>query len=525
MELIGANLDLIMVAAVMALLLMGYPVAFTLAGSALIFAGLGLWLNVFDPLLLDLYPSRIFDIATNEVLIAVPLFVFMGALLEKSKIAEDLLEVMGALFGRLPGGMGYAVTLVGALLAASTGIVGATVVTMGLLALPTMLRRGYAPGFASGSIAAAGTLGQIIPPSIVLILLGEAMSNAYAKAQREQGLFATETISVGDLFAGALLPGLCLVGLYLLYQFGTALLKPATSPAIQLDTPLGLRKIFIALFAPLILILSVLGSILTGVATPTEGAAIGAMGALFLAALRLQGKAENKGWTLFIALGAIAALLLAALSFTADLRLGRENISVGDLLLQILAGLFVVAIFLGAIVGLLRLFRSKLLQEVTTSTTRTTAMVFFILIGATLFSLVFRGLGGDERISELLAAAPGGLWGALFIVMLLMFVLGFFLDFIEITFIVIPLVAPPLILAGADPIWLGILFALNLQTSFLTPPFGFALFYLRGAAPSPLPTSAIYRGVLPFVLIQLLALFLVALFPAIATWLPEQIYG
>ncbi len=451
---------LAMFAAVFVVLLAGYPVAFALAGTALGFAALGSALDAFDPAFLEATPSRLYGIMTNETLVAVPLFVFMGVVLERSRVAEDLLDTMAALFGPLRGGLGLSVTAVGMLMAASTGIVGATVVTMGLLSLPTMLRRGYDPALASGTICASGTLGQIIPPSIVLVLLGDVLSAAYQQAQLQMGIFSPRTVSVGDLFMGALLPGLVLVVLYMLYVAGVAMLRPQAAPAVPAAArgALGPRRLLRALLPPLGLIVAVLGSIMAGVATPTEAAAVGAVGALVLAALRRR-------------------LDLATL------------------------------------------------REVMRATTRVSSMVFLILIGASVFSLVFRGFGGDELVHELLTGLPGGTVGALLAVMAVMFLLGFVLDFIEITFVVVPLVGPPLLAMGLDPVWLGVLIALNLQTSFLTPPFGFALFYLRGVAPPEVSTGAIYRGVVPFIVLQLLALGLLALWPGLATWLPAVVYG
>jgi tripartite ATP-independent transporter DctM subunit len=439
-------------------LLAGFPVAFSLAGTALIFAFIGDLAGSFDASFLEALPNRLYGIMTNVNLIAVPLFVFMGVMLERSKVAEQLLDTMAVLFGPLRGGLGISVTLVGMLLAASTGIVGATVVTMGLLSLPTMLKRGYSPQLATGIICASGTLGQIIPPSIILILLGEVLSSAYQQAQLEMGNWSPEAVSVGDLFAGALLPGLLLVSFYIIYLILIAWLKPESSPAIPASERGGnngqlLRRVFMVLLPPLLLILAVLGSILTGAATPTEAASVGAVGAILLALSQ-------------------------------------------------------------------RTFNLAILQEVMQATTRITAMVFLIFIGASLFSLVFRGYGGDEMVKALLTDLPGGVFGAMLLVMGIMFLLGFILDFIEITFVVVPIVAPILLTMGLDPVWLGVMIAINLQTSFLTPPFGFALFYLRGVAPAEITTLQIYRGVAPFIVIQLLALGTLALWPELATWLP-----
>ncbi len=454
---------LILFISVVLVLLIGYPVAFTLAGTSLIFAFIGTLGGFFDPAFMQALPNRLFGIMTNETLIAVPLFVFMGVMLERSQVAENLLESMALLFGPLRGGLGLSVTLVGMLLAASTGIVGATVVTMGLLSLPTMLRRGYSAQLACGTICASGTLGQIIPPSIVLVLLGDVLSSAYQQAQLDQGIYSPETVSVGDLFAGAVIPGLMLVVFYIVYLLAMAWLKPASMPQIptnerELNTAELTLRILAALAPPLLLIFAVLGSILTGFATPTEAASVGAVGALLLAAIYRK------------------------------LDLSR-------------------------------------LRDVMQSTVRVTSMVFLILIGASIFSLVFRGLGGDDAVHSLLTQLPGGVVGAVIVVMLVMFVLGFVLDFIEITFVVVPIIGPVLLTLGLNPVWLGIMIAINLQTSFLTPPFGFALFYLRGVAPPQVTTQQIYRGVLPFIVIQLLALILLALWPELATWLPTVVYS
>ena len=441
-------------------LLAGFPVAFTLAGVALIFAMIGIMTGIFDPAFLSAFPSRVFGITSNETLIAVPVFVFMGVMLERSKLADQLLQALAQLMRRIPGGLGLAVMLVGTLMAASTGIVGATVVTMGLLSLPTMLRNNYSPSIATGTICAAGTLGQIIPPSIVLILLADVLSNAYQQAQLQIGIFSPESISVGELFAGALLPGLVLVVLYMLYLALMAFFKPSTMPAIEQDEgeDVSLFNLLSLLAGPLLLIVAVLGSILMGLATPTEAAAVGATGAMLLA-------------------------------------LKQKQLSVATL------------------------------RAVVYQSARVSSMVFMILIGASLFSLVFRGYGGDEYVQSLLTNLPGGQAGALLIVMLALFLLGFILDFIEITYVVIPIVGPVLLAMGIDPVWLGVMIAINLQTSFLTPPFGFSLFYLRGVAPPEIATSSIYKGVIPFIVIQVLMLGLLALWPKLATWLPSTIYS
>ena len=449
---------IVLVLAVFAVLILGYPVAISLAGTALLAAAIGIFFGTFDPAFLSATPSRIFGIISNQTLVAVPLFVLMGVTLEKTKLAEQLLNTMGRVFGDLPGGLGISVTVVGMLMAASTGIVGATVVTMGLMALPIMIKSNYHIPLATGTICATGTLGQIIPPSIALVLLGDVLSNAYQQAQLSQGIFNTKSVSVGDLFAGALIPGLLLVLLYLLYIILVSASKPNLAPAIKDQESVTGRDFFASVFPPLFLIFAVLGSILAGVATPTEAAGVGALGAIMLALL-------------------------------------KNELSVNNL------------------------------REISISTTKTTSMVFFILIGASLFSLVFRGYGGEELIEHWFSLIPGGSTGALIIVMLVIFLLGFILDFIEITFIVVPIVGPGLLALGVDPIWLGVMIAVNLQTSFLTPPFGFALFYLRGVAPNQVETKDIYKGVAPFVFIQLILLFLLAFNPRLATWLPEILYG
>ena len=543
---IAEFLDVLMFVVVCGVLLLGFPVAFTLAGTALIFALIGWAFGVFDMSFFGALPSRIYGNAmSNEILLAVPLFIFMGVMLERSKVAEELLETMGKLFGRLRGGLGISVAIVGALLAASTGIVGATVVTMGLLSLPTMLRRGYDPKLACGSICASGTLGQIIPPSIVLVLLGDQISNAYVDAQREIGNWSPEPVSVGDLFAGALLPGLMLVGLYILYQVVIAILRPESSPPIERDAAEVdgglLVKVLHALIPPVTLIVAVLGSILAGVATPTEAAAVGAIGATLLAGLRLVELGELPEATgrlvrplsqltdpggrvpVYAAFASLVAMLL--LQTFVDLRITREQIPAGDWI-GILAAIALCGVLAwGLLVSLLRVWRGEIMNSVMRSTLQITAMVFVILIGAAVFSLVFRGLGGEELVHSVLTDMPGGLNGAIVVVMIVMFFLGFFLDFIEITFVVVPMVAPVLLQSDISPVWLGVMMAMNLQTSFLTPPFGFALFYLRGVAPKEVPTSAIYKGAIPFVLIQLLGLLILALFPGLATWLPGVIFG
>jgi tripartite ATP-independent transporter DctM subunit len=439
-------------------LMAGYPVALTLTGVSLMFAGIGMLIGNFDSAFITLIPNRIYGILVNQNLFAVPLFVFMGTMLERSKIAEDLLKNMAIVFGRVPGGLGISVIIVGMLLAASTGIVGATVVTMGILSLPTMMKAGYKPSLACGTLCATGTLGQIIPPSICLVLLGEVISNAYQQSQLNAGVFAPDFVSIGDLFAGAIIPGLILVACYGLYVFFVAVRNPQMAPPMEAsEFQQSRRSVLIALLKglipPVALMIAVLGSILMGLATPTEAASIGALGAIVL------------------------ALLKKALSL-------------------------------------------QVLHSVAIETLRVTSMVYLILVGATIFSSVFRGFGGDLLIEDLLLNLPGGVISATFIVMLLIFLLGFILDFIEITFMIVPLVGPILLAMGVDPIWLGIMIAINLQTSFLTPPFGFSLFYLRSVAPEEIKTEEIYRGVIPFVMMQVALMILLALQPSLATWLP-----
>ncbi len=516
---LDALLIALLIVSLVGFLLTGYPVAFVLAGTALLFAAIGALAGVVETGFIALLPERIYGIIQNELLLAVPLFIVMGVALERSRVAEDLLDAMGRLFGPVRGGLGFAVTIVGALLAASTGIVGATVVTMGLLSLPTMLRRGYDPALACGTISAAGTLGQIIPPSIVLILLADVLSSAYQQAQRALGIQATKAVSVGELFAGALLPGIALVLLYLFYQALVAWLRPQASPAIprageggEGDGRLWLRLLRV-LIAPVVLIVTVLGSILAGIATPTEAAAVGAVGAVMLGAMRLR-----PGTRGVVLAGAAAAALLAAI---AGLHGPVAPASGAGMLAAVAVAVLAVAV----VASLGALARAGVLGEILLGSVRISTMIYAILIGAAMFSLVFRALGGDIIVEEALAALPGGAAGALVTVMVVMFLLGFFLDFIEITFVVVPIVAPILFKMGVDPVWLGVLMAMNLQTSFLTPPFGFALFYLRGVAPAEVPTAAIYRGAVPYVVIQLLALALLAAFPGLATWLPRVMAG
>jgi tripartite ATP-independent transporter DctM subunit len=458
---LGEILAVLLFVGVIATVGIGFPVAFTLAGVGLIFAVIGHQLGVFDFALLAGLPNRYLGTMVNEVLVAVPLFIFMGVMLERSKLAEALLETMGQMFGTLRGGLALSVILVGALLAASTGIVGATVVTMGLLSLPAMMRAGYDPKLAAGVICASGTLGQIIPPSTVLIFVGDILQGANQRAQLELGNLTPEPVSVGQLFLGAFIPGLMLVALYAAYVIFLAVFRPAACPALVMSEEqkrtLPMRALK-ALLPPLILILAVLGSILTGIATPTESASVGAVGATILAALNRQ-------------------------------------------------------------------FSYRILIDVMRSTTMITCMVFIILLGASVFSLVFRGLGGEHIVEDALNALPGGVGTAVLAVMLLMFLLGFFLDTFEIVFIVVPITAPILLKMGVDPVWLGVMIGVNLQTSFLTPPFGFSLFYLRGVAKNLMTSGMIFKGAIPFVALQVIGLILLWEFPALATWLPDQVFS
>lgn len=518
------HLDVLMVAFTLCVLMAGFQVGFTLAGAALFFAFIGDLTGAYNLAQLNFIAQRIYGIMSNDVLMAVPLFVFMGLMLERSRVAEDLLLSMGHLFGNRRGGLVFSVVLVGALLAASTGIVGATVVTMGLISLPVMLRQGYDPKLATGTICAAGTLGQIIPPSIVLVLLGDFLSTANQRANMISGNITGKSVSVSDLFAGALAPGLILVVLYIGYLAFIAWWRPESLPVsnehdANADGRSLSEVLLTTLGPPLALILAVLGAILAGIATPTEAAAVGAVGAILLGAGRFNPR-HRKFYALVVASG----ILLIFLASTFDLRAMRTEIPVSDRVAIILAAVASTIIIFGIMIATWSNFRANTLTEVVIRTARITAMVFVILVGASLFTLVFRGLGGEETIQEFLSKLPGGLFGAMAFFLLAVFVLGFFLDFLEIIFIVVPILAPPLILMGADPIWLGVLLALNLQTSFLTPPFGFALFFLRSVTPDSVATTQIYRGVIPFIALQVAALLAVAAIPELATWLPEQLF-
>ena len=428
-------------------LLIGYPVAFTLAGISILFALICIPFGIFDPAIFKSIPLRIFEIMNNVTLLAVPLFIFMGTILEKSGIAAKMLENMSAAFGNTKGGLSISIIFIGALMAASTGIVGATVVTMGLMSLPILINQGYEKSFSSGLVASTGTLGQIIPPSIALVLLGDVMSNAYQRAQNDMKIFSQKTVTVGDLFIGAIIPGIMIWLGYLIYTIyknhKNLNLKDYSNKASIKKT-----ELLKTLALPVVLIFLVLGSIFAGIATPTEASAIGAFGALMIAAVN-----------------------------------GKINF--------------------------------KFLKESSEKTAVISTMIFAILIGASIFSLIFKNVGGDDLIHLMFNALPGGSYAALFFVLLIIFLLGFILDFIEICYVIVPLVAPPLLMMGLDPVWLAILFAIILQTSFLTPPFGFSLFYLRGVADESIRTTDIYKGVIPFIIIQLFILLLVIFFPSL----------
>jgi tripartite ATP-independent transporter DctM subunit len=519
-------LDLLMFAGLCLAVLSGAPIAFVLAGTAAFFGVIGWAAGVLNFNLIGAMPTRVFNTMYSEILVAIPLFVFMGMILERARIAEDLLRTMGALFGGLRGGLGVSVTLVGALLAASTGIVGATTVTMGLMALPVMLRYGYGPAYSSGIICSAGTLGQIIPPSTVLIIMGEVLSSAYQQAQHSQGNFAAKTISVGELFAGSLLPGVMLVGIYIAYQLIAAALRPDIAPALPPEATaagsgegaLRAMDVIRVLLPPLALIVAVLGSILGGIATATEAASVGAIGATLLAGMR----SGRNQWAIWLAVLGLAVLMVTTANF--DLRLGRPDAPMIDRVVLALSGVVAALSALGLGVIWRDLWRDSILVPAMSSTARTTSMIFTIVVAALLFSLVFRGLGGDLRIKDMLESAPGGAHGAMLAVLVMMFFLGMFLDYVEITIIAIPVVGPPILASGVDPIWFGVLIALVLQTSFLTPPVGYTLAYLRSVAPPSVSTQAIWLGAVPFIGLQLLAVVLVYFLPAIATWLPAQLF-
>jgi tripartite ATP-independent transporter DctM subunit len=514
-------LAVLLVVAVCAALMAGYPVVFTLGGVALVFAVLGAVTGAMSFSLLGALPPRVFGVMTNEVLLAIPLFIFMGVMLERSRIAEELLETMGRLFGTLTGGLAISATLVGVLLAAAKGVVGATVVTMGLITLPAMLRHGYDRRLAAGTVAATATLAQIMPPATVLVLLGDQLNTAYQAAQLAQGKFAPDQVSVGDLFAGAIVPALVLVALYLVFQIAVAVLRPSACPAIppDPDAPVGwalARRLVEVLVAPVCLIVVVLGSILGGLATPTEAAAVGAFGAILLTARKVA--PEQSMPATVAALAVVAVVVLRAF---VDLRIGRTADGSHAATIALAVVLLAVAAY-STVAAVAAIHRAKMLTPVLATTTHVTAMIFAILIGATMFSLVFRGLGGDDMIQRALGDLPGGTGGALLTVMAAMFLLGFVMDAFEIIFVVVPIVAPALFkMPGVDPVWLGIMMAVNLQTSYLHPPLGPTLFYLRGVAPPQITTLDIYLGVIPFVVMQFALLAALWFWPALATALPH----
>ena len=517
------NAWLLMFATTMLMLILGFPVSFTLSGVAVIWVLFGFVFFDFDMSIMGALPSRIYGGAiTNTLLIAIPLFIFMGAVLEKSKIAEDLLSGMGKLMSNLPGGLGISVVIVGAFLAASTGIVGATVVTMGMMSLPAMLKHKYDPSVACGTICAAGTLGQIIPPSVILILLGDQISNAYVEAQREIGNWSPDPVSVGDLFVGAIIPGLLLVGLYITYIFIRAVLKPEDLPAIPNDGVNVSELIFKVLLPPLSLIIVTLGSILSGIATPTEAAAVASVFAVLLATYRVS-ESKRLRKRIKTSVASIIALLIMGSMF--DMRPNSTSLTTIDMSMIALGMGIVLYVFFVLFLSFRVLSQKKILPHVTKETLLCTSQILVILIGATVFSLVFRAYGGDDAIAKFLLGLEYSFAVKMLLIMGVLFVLGMFLDFIEIILVVIPIIAPVMLQEDISPVWFAIMIAMNLQTSFLTPPFGFSLFYLRGVAPKSIRTKEMYRGVLPFIGLQVIAMALLALFPEMANWLPEVIYG
>lgn len=526
MEILQSSFVILLLCLAFGAILSGIPVAYALSGAALLVAGLAAQFNLFDPAFLTAIPSRIFaGTMYNEVLSAVPLFIIMGIILERTKIAEQLLSDMGKLSSGIPGGLGISVTFVGMLLAASTGIVGATVIAMGILSLPSMLNQGYKPSLAAGTVCASGTLGQIIPPSIVLIFLSDQLSASYLQAQREIGNFSALPITVSDLFAGALIPGIGLAVLFMIYQLTMGILKPTHAPKVANDTQVNLAQICGSLAPPILLVLCVLGSILMGIATPTEAAGVGAFGALLLGGKNLAKEVNIKWAETIIQAAFISAIALLLLTQIFDLRLTVSSISSWNKIGLLLAFIACGALSLGAFTSIYVLHQARELNDVLHSAMRISTIAFTILIGATIFSLIFRGLGGEELVLQAMQYIPGGPIGAVIAVSILIFILGFFLDFIEIIFIIMPIVAPIIFQSDINPIWFGILVAMNLQTSFLTPPFGFALFYLKSVAPKKLSTIDIYKGVIPFIIIQLCALILVFMFPQLATWLPDFLFN
>ncbi len=504
-------------------ILSGIPVAFALLGIPFLIAVIGSMADAFDMAFISAFPSRVFGLLTNPILISVPLFVLMGSLLERSDIARRMTLTAGALFGEQRGGMAYAVIIVGALLAASTGVIAATIFMLGMIALPAMASGRYSNRLSAGVICASGSLGQIIPPSILLILLSDQISSAYQSGRRAAGEWAVDPVSVGDIFAGAILPGLLLVGLYLVYIFIVSIIKPDSCPPIKLSQIEGfgdrltLRNIIEALVAPLLLIALVLGSILGGVATPTESAALGAGGALMLVAANRPNNPIHIQ-RLYIAT-ALAIVMLFALHASGQVSL-KGSISIAT----ILAIIAFILILTGVMTATYREFRLGDLFPVAKSTAMMVSAILMIVLGAFTLALVFRGLGGEEIVAEILTSMPGGEFSALMAVMLVIFLLGFILEYVEIIFIVVPIACPPLFMADVNPVWLAVLISMNLQMSFLTPPFGYALFYLRSVAGNTLLTRDIYISIIPFVIIQFIALVLIILYPSIATWLPGLLY-
>ncbi|MCA8869360.1 MAG: TRAP transporter large permease subunit [Rhodobacteraceae bacterium] len=496
-------------------ILSGVPAMLAIAGVPLLMALLGSLTGVFDLTFLKFFPARVFGVMSNPLLIAVPLFVLMGVLLEKSRLAENMLDVLGRMLGGSSRGMALSVLAFSAIIAASTGIVGATVVMLVLISLPAMLEAGVPKRLAAGTICASGTLGQIIPPSILLVLLGDQIGNTYLEAQQKAGNFAPDPVSVGDLFAGALLPGLVLVGLYAVYLF--VRLRPSKQPArpMAVMAKVSGAEILASFAPPLLLILSVLGSILIGIATTTEAAGLGAIGALMLAGYRSGVSGTGRVLVLLAVLAAFALMLLRLVS---DAQ--QESLTLG-----VVATVLALLMVLGVVVAATRLWRTGMIQTAIGDTLKISGMVFGIVVAASMLALVFRGFGGEEMVMEIMEAIPGGQWGALAAVMLVVFLLGFILEAVEIIYIVVPLLGPAILGGDISPVWFGVLLAMNLQTSFLTPPFGFALFYFRSTAPRDITTVDIYIGVAPFVILQLIGLGLLIAFPVLATWLPELVFG
>jgi TRAP-type mannitol/chloroaromatic compound transport system permease large subunit len=513
-----AFIPLLFLAVVFGALFIGYSVAFTLAGVSLIFALVLSAFGLFEPRLLLALPSRIYNLFADDTLISIPLFVLMGTILDRTSIASDLLETMGRAFGRIPGGVGIAVCLVGALLGAATGVIGATVVTMALISLPTMLRHGYPPALACGLICSAGALTQVIPPATVLILLGDQIGNAYAEAQRAIGNWAASPVSVVDLYAGAMIPGLLLAGAYAAYVVAYAVLgksrfKP--EPGIDLSQRASWHEIWQAMVAPLLLLIAVLGSIVFGIATPTEGAGIGVSGALILAGMR-----EGSGFQRPVAFG-IAGIIVAITTVNLfDVRITRGDWPPAAMAATVVTAGGVMAFAYAFFRGAWEIEKRGLLRPALLQTIEITAMVYGILIGASFFSLVFYGVNGDRLVADLFRQLPGGSMGAMLFAQAVIFVLGFPLENTEIISIAVPILAPSL-LQTTDPIWFGVVTAVNLQTSYISPPVGFALFYLRNVVPASISTATIWRGALPFLAIQLLVMLILILEPRLSTWLPS----